>query len=106
MPRNQYLQLYLETNNQLHRPKRKNQCGLPNSQSHTHNMGLGRALSMLAMDRLTGALGGSICVDMVVCMGKQLLPSAAHSRWHLVPLLSSQPFTYRPGVVIALPSYT
>lgn len=60
MPRNQYLKLYLETNNEMHRPKQKNECGLTKPQSHTNNMRPGRALCMLTMSRLTGALGGFV----------------------------------------------
>lgn len=39
MPRNQYLQLFIETNNQIHRPKQKGESGLCNAQSPEHEAG-------------------------------------------------------------------
>lgn len=39
MPRNQYLQLFIETNNQIHRPKQKNECGPCNAQSQEREAG-------------------------------------------------------------------
>lgn len=39
MPRNQYLQLFIETNNQIHRPGQKDECGPCNAQSQEHGAG-------------------------------------------------------------------
>lgn len=49
MSRNQYLQLYLETNNQIYRAKEKNQqCGLSNPQSHMDKTKIDRDVCMPA----------------------------------------------------------
>lgn len=97
MPRNHSFQLYLETSNQIHRPNQKNQqCGLSNPQSHMHKVRVDWGVCTLAMNTLTGTLGGNICMNMVVYMGKLLWPPAAQPRyqggtWYLCSLHRPSP---------------
>lgn len=78
MPRNQYLQLFIESNNQIHRPKQRDESGLCSAQSQEHEAGQTDGGHCQRGCAGTGAVPGPSAVP----------PAPQHSPGEISPLLT------------------